>query len=212
MLEAKHASIAIKERENYGSSLHPSYTIAVGIEIGVNERPDALHQIFTQTALISRDTIPFEPVSNFRGSTDNKPYYSAIILHDGVVKEYRVLARDTGGFLRTKITYEPMVYPEELRMIHPAEFARSGIEVKEWELANYKHYFMLVITSKRYENFFIRVRRDEGLKLTVITIYLVESALRERTVPCSWYLERLSIFKDLSLEDEVKKKIEEFAD
>jgi hypothetical protein len=214
MLDVKQRSIRLKELKNYGSSLRPLYTIAVEIEISVEESPDTLHKIFTDTGLITRETIPFEIVSNFRGSADNKPFYSALIVHDGITKKYEVVARDTGGFLRTRINYEPVVYPEELRLTHPAEFPRMDIEVEEWELHNYKHYFMLLIASKRYESVDMRVRREKGgeeeeaSEFTVLRMNLAESELKAREVPCSWYLERILIFKDVDLKEEVRRKIE----
>ena len=217
MLGTKQKSIRIKELENYGSSLRPLYTIRVEIEIVVRESPDMLHKIFTGTGLIARETVPFDVVSNFRGSADNKPFYSALIVHEGITKKYEVVARDTGGFLRTRINYEPVVYPEELRLTHPAEFPRMGIEVEEWELHNYKHYFMLLIASKRYESVDMWVRREKGVggeeeegasEFTVLRMNLAESELKAREVPCSWYLERLSIFKDVDLKEEVRREIE----
>ncbi|HJH27324.1 MAG TPA: hypothetical protein C5S37_11295 [Methanophagales archaeon] len=215
MLDVKQKSVRVKELKNYGSSRRPLYTIAVEIEISVGESPDTLHKIFTDTGLITRETIPFDVVSNFRGSADNKPFYSALIVHEGITKKYEVAARDTGGFLRTRINYEPVVSPEELRLAHPAEFPRMGIEVEEWELHNYKHYFMLLIASKRYESVDMWVRREKGgeeeeaaSEFTVLRVNLAESELKARKVPCSWYLERLSIFKDVDLKEEVRRKIE----
>ncbi len=215
MLGTKQKSIKIKELENYGSSLRPLYTIGVEIEVVVRESPDMLHKIFTDTGLITRETVPFDVVSNFRGSADNKPFYSALIVHEGITKKYEVVARDTGGFLRTRINYEPVVYPGELRLTHPAEFPRMGIEVEEWELHNYKHYFMLLIASKRYESVDMWVRREKGggeeegaSEFTVLRANLAESELKARKVPCSWYLERISIFKDVDLMEEVRRKIE----
>ncbi len=215
MPDVKQKSVRVKELKNYGSSLRPLYTIAVEIEISVGESPDTLHKMFTDTGLITRETIPFEVVSNFRGSADNKPFYSALIVHEGITKKYEVVARDTGGFLRTRINYEPVVYPEELRLTHPAEFPRMDIEVEEWELHNYKHYFMLLIASKRYESVDMWVRREKGVgeeeeasEFTVLRLNLAESELKAREVPCSWYLERISIFKDVDLKEEVRRKIE----
>ncbi|MCW3133234.1 MAG: hypothetical protein N2V78_02760 [Methanophagales archaeon] len=212
MLDAKQKSIRLKELKNYGSSLRPLYTIGLEIELTVGESPDTLHKIFTDTGLITRDTIPFDIVSNFRGSADNKPFYSALIVHEGVTKKYEVVARDTGGFLRTRINYEPVVYPDELRLTHPAEFSRLDIEVEEWELHNYRHYFMLFIASKRYESFDMWVKREKevekDLEFTLIKVNLVESELREKKAPCSWYLKRLSVFEGFDLEKEVRRKIE----
>jgi len=71
-----------------------------------------------------------------------------------------VTAHDTGGMLKTGITYEPVVHPEELRLIHPADFPRLHITVKDWGLHNYKHYFMRFIASKRYESFDLWVTRE----------------------------------------------------
>jgi len=214
-LDVKQKSVRVKELKNYGSSLRPLYTIAVEIEISVGESPDTLHKMFTDTGLITRETIPFDVVSNFRGSADNKPFYSARIVHEGLRKKYEVAARDTGGFLRTRINYEPVVYPEELRLTHPAEFSRLNIEVEEWELHNYKHYFMLLIASKRYESVDMWVRREKGLgeeeaasEFTVLRVDLAESELKARKVPCPWYLERIAIFKDVDLKEEVRRKIE----
>jgi hypothetical protein len=205
MLEIKRKGIRIKEQENYGSAHHPAYTIKVEIDIDVIESPDTLHRLFSQTGLISRETIPFEVVSNFRGTADDKPFYSAVIMHEGIIKEYRVMARDTGGFIRSGINYEPVVYPEEFRLMHPAEFAQSGIEVRDWELHNYKHYFLHFIASKRYESFNIQVNRAEAL--TLIRLNLAESGLEEKKAPCSWYLKRLSVFEGFYLEEEVSKKM-----
>ncbi len=213
MLEIKQKSIRLKELKNYGSSLRPLYTIGLEIEITVGESPDTLHKIFTDTGLITRETIPFDIVSNFRGSADNKPFYSALIVHEGITKKYEVVARDTGGFLRTSINYEPVVYPEELRLTHPAEFSRLDIEVKEWELHNYKHYFMLFIASKRYESFDLWVKKERGgeeevSEFTVIKVNLAESELKEKKAPCSGYLKRLSVFEGFDLEEEVRREIE----
>jgi len=212
MLDAKQKSIRLKELKNYGSSLRPLYTIGLEIELTVGESPDTLHKIFTDAGLIARDTIPFDIVSNFRGSADNKPFYSALIVHEGVTKKYEVVARDTGGFLRTRINYEPVVYPDELRLTHPAEFSRLDIEVEKWELHNYRHYFMLFIASKRYESFDMWVKREKevekDLEFTLIKVNLVESELREKKAPCSWYLKRLSVFEGFDLEKEVRRKIE----
>ncbi|NQE46111.1 hypothetical protein C5S31_08840 [ANME-1 cluster archaeon GoMg2] len=210
MLGTKQKSIKIKELENYGSSLRPLYTIGVEIEIVVRESPDILHKIFTNSGLITRETVPFDVVSNFRGSADNKPFYSAVIVHEGLIKEYEVQARDTGGSFRTGINYEPVIYPEELRLVHPAEFYRRDIEVKEWELHNYKHYFMLFIASKRYESFDMDVKREtdgEG-GITSIKINIAESELKGKKAPSPWYLKRLSVFEGLDLEVAVRRKIE----
>ncbi|RJS85272.1 hypothetical protein CW713_01695 [Methanophagales archaeon] len=212
MLGAKHKSIRIKELKNYGSSRRPLYTIAVEIELTVSESPDALHKIFTGSGLITRETVPFEVVSNFRGSAGDKTFYSALVVHEGITKKYEVVARDTGGFLRTRIKYEPVVYPEELRLTHPAEFSRMNIEVIEWELHNYKHYFMLLIASKRYESFDMWVKRERGegeaSGFTSIKVNLTESELREKKAPCSWYLKRVSVFEGIDMEEEVRRKIE----
>ena len=209
MLNIKQKSIKLKEQKNYGSSLHPLYTIAVTIEIAAGESPDMLHKLFSGTGLITRETVPFEVVPNFRGSADNKPFYSAVIIHEGIIKEYEVLARDTGGSIKSGIHYEPVVYPEELRLIHPAEFARVGIEVKEWELRNYKHFFMRFIASKRYESFDMQVKRETGggAAFTAIKINIIESELKAKKVPCLGYLKRLEVFEDLDFEEEVKREI-----
>ena len=209
MCEVQKRSIRIAKLENYGSAHHPSYTIGVAIEISVDESPDTVHKMLTGTGLIGRETIPFDIVSNFRGSADDKPYYAAIIVDEGVTKRYEVAAHDTGGMLRTGITYQPVITPEELRLTHPADFSRLDIIVEEWELHNYKHYFMRFIASKRYERFDLWVRRERGgdSGATTITITLAESELTEKSVPCSWYVKRLSIFKDVDLEKEVREKI-----
>ena len=209
MLAVKQKSIRVKELKNYGSHLRPLYTIVLEIVLTVRESPDTLHKIFTDTGLITRETIPFDVVSNFRGSADNKPFYSALIVHEGITKEYAVAARDTGSSLKTGINYEPVVYPEELRLTHPAEFFRLDIEVREWELHNYKHYFMLFIASKRYESFDIWVKKErEAAESTEIKVSIAESELKEKKAPCSWYLKRLSVFDGLDLEEEVGREIE----
>ena len=208
MLVTNQKSVRVTELENYGSAHQPSYTIEVAIEISVAESPDTVHKMLTGTGLIGRETIPFDPVQNFRGSTDDKPFYAAFIVDDDLTKRYEVAAHDTGGTLRTGITYQPVVTPEELRLTHPADFLRLDIIVKEWELHNYKHYFMRFIASKRYESFDMWVRRAQGEGSTSITITLAESELSEKRVPCSWYLERLSLFKDVNLEEAVREKVE----
>ena len=83
MLAVKQKSIRVKELKNYGSHHRPLYTIVLEIVLTVRESPDTLHKIFTDTGLITRETIPFDVVSNFRGSADNKPFYSALIVHEG---------------------------------------------------------------------------------------------------------------------------------
>ena len=203
----------VTKLENYGSELHPLYTIGLEIELHVEENPDTIHKMLTETGLIGRETIPFDIVSNFRGSADDKPYYSAVIVDDYVTKRYDVTARDTGGMLRTDITYEPIVHPEELRLNHPADFSRLSITVQDWELHNYKHYFMRFIASKRYESFDLWVERERGGEeggsgSTGITVNLTESELTEKHVPCAWYIKRLSIFEGLDLEEEARKRIE----
>lgn len=208
MLVTNQKSVRVTKLENYGSDLHPLYTIGVTIEISVDESPDTLHKMLTGTGLIGRETIPFDPVQNFRGSADDKPYYSATVMDEDITKRYEVTARDTGGMLRTGITYQPVVTPEELRLTHPADFPRVDITVEEWELHNYKHYFMRFIASKRYESFDMWVTKERGEGSTSITIKLAESELSEKRVPCSWYLERLSLFKDVNLEEAVRKKVE----
>ena len=219
MLEARQKSVRVEELRNYGSLLRPLYTIAVEIEMSVAESPDTLHKILTDpvsgsgsgsgSGLVTRETVPFEVVSNFRGSAaGNKPFYSALVLHEGVAKRYEVAARDTGGALSfgTSVNYEPVVSPEELRLTHPAEFSRVGVEVLEWELHNYKHYFSLLVASKRYESFDLCVQQGEK-KETLIKVNLAESELGERRVPCSWYLKRLSVVFS-GLEREVRREIE----
>jgi hypothetical protein len=209
MLVTKQKSVRVTKLENYGSAHHPSYTIGVTIEISVEESPDTVHKMLTGTGLIGRETIPFDPVPNFRGSADDKPFYAAVIMDDDITKRYEVAAHDTGGMLRTEITYEPVVTPEELRLSHPADFSRLAIIVEEWELHNYKHYFMHFIASKRYESFDLWVRRERGgdLGFTSITLKLAESELTEKRAPCSWYVNRLSIFKGVNLEEEVREKL-----
>ena len=204
--------VRVTKLENYGSDLHPLYTIGVELELHVEESPDAVHKLLTETGLIGRETIPFDIVSNFRGSADDKPYYAAVILDDCVTKRYEVTAHDTGGMLKAWITYEPVVTPEELRLTHPADFPRLHITVKDWELHNYKHYFMRFIASKRYESFDMRVTRERageeaGSGFTAITVQLTESELREKKVPCSWYVKWLAVFKGVDLEEEVRKKL-----
>jgi hypothetical protein len=208
-------SVRVTERSNFGSLLNPLYTIGVELELRVSESPDALHRLLTDTGLISRETIPFDVVTNFRGSAANEPYYAARIRYDGMPKRYEVAAHDTGGVLRTKITYEPVVKPEELQLHHPANFVRLGITVDEWELHNYKHYFMLLIASKRYESFDLWVtgaeeeEAAETPELTTVRIKLAESELKRKDVPCAWYVQRLAIFENLDLEAEVRKKLAE---
>jgi len=213
-LAAKPGSCTIRvtKVENYGSARHPLYTLGVELELQVEESPDMLHRLLTDTGLIGRETIPFAVVSNFRGSVDHKPFYAALIQYEGELKRYEVTARDTGGLLKTAITYEPIVQPEELRLHHPADFARLGITVADWELHNYRHYFMLLITSKRYESFDIRVAQvhegeDHGGR-TSIRVTLAESELKRKEVPCVWYVKRLAIFEGVDLEGAVRAKLE----
>ena len=212
--------VRVTELSNFGSLLNPLYTIGVELELHVSESPDMLHRLLTDTGLISRDTIPFDVVTNFRGSAKNEPYYAAHIRYDGMPKQYEVAAHDTGGVLRTKITYKPVVTPEELQLHHPANFVRLGITVEEWELHNYKHYFMLLIASKRYESFDLWVTAaEEGeteaaavaetSELTSVRIKLAESELKRKEVPCMWYVQRLTIFENLDIEAEVRKKLAE---
>jgi hypothetical protein len=209
-------SVRVTELSNFGSLLNPLYTIGVELELRVSESPDALHRLLIDTGLISRETIPFDVVTNFRGSATNEPYYAARIRYDGMPKRYEVTAHDTGGVLRTKITYEPVVRPEELQLHHPANFVRLGITVDEWELHNYKHYFMLLIASKRYESFDLWVTAAEEEEaaegtpeLTTVRIKLVESELKRKDIPCAWYVQRLAIFENLDVEAEVRKKLAE---
>ena len=207
MIEPISRRVEVEELKNYGFALHPLYTIEVKIEQTVRESPDTIHRILTDTGLISRATIPFEVVSNFRGSADNKPFYSATIIHEGIERRYTVAARDTGGLIRSRIDYEPVIQPEELKLVHPAEFARMGIEVKDWELHNYHHYFMLFISSRHYESFdiVVKAKRSEEDTNTSVWISLAESDLRTRRVPCSWYLNKLAVFS--GLEEEVRRRI-----
>ncbi len=208
-LAAKPGSCTIRvtKVENYGSARRPLYSIGVELELQVEESPDMLHRLLTGTGLIGRETIPFAVVSNFRGSVDHKPFYTALIQYEGELKRYEVAARDTGGLLKTAITYEPIVQPEELRLHHPADFARLGITVEEWELHNYRHYFMLLISSKRYESFDIRITQPpEGR--TSIRVTLAESELKRKEVPCVWYVKRLAIFEGMDLEGAVRAKLE----
>jgi len=206
LAEPIQSEVRVKELKNFGSSLRPSYSIHLEIERSVGENPDLIHRLLTGTGIISRETIPFEVVSNFRGSTDGKPYYSASILHEGTERKYKVIARNTGGFLKTKINYEPVIYPEEMRLIHPVDFSRSKITVLDWELHNYRHQFILFVSSKRYESFDIWVTPLKNF--TFIRISLYEAGLKEKEVPCSWYLKRLSIFE--GLESEVRRKVSIF--
>ncbi|RZN34448.1 MAG: hypothetical protein EFT35_09430 [Methanophagales archaeon ANME-1-THS] len=194
--------------KNFGSPRRPSYSTHLEIEQRVREDPDLIHKLLTETGIISRETIPFTVVSNFRGSIDGKPFYSASILHEGSEKRYRVMARDTGGILKLRITYEPVIDPEEMRLLHPADFSRLKITVREWELHNYRHHFILLISSKRYESFDIWVKASENFSSVRISLY--EAGLREKRAPCLWYLRRLLLFK--GLENEVKRTIAEFTE
>ncbi|MHC1635929.1 MAG: hypothetical protein ACXQTS_04835 [Candidatus Methanospirareceae archaeon] len=209
MLEVRDKRVEIKEMRNYGTPSKPSYSVHVEVELSVTDNPDKVHEEMKRTGIISRETIPSEVVSNLRGSTDNKPYYSSLILHEGEQKIYKVTARNTGGLLRRKIKYEPVIEPEELRFIHPVDFHRLGIKVLEWELHNYKHYFMAFIGSKRYESFDMYVKRkwiEEGGgrgEGAWIRINLCESALRKLKAPCSWYLKRLSCFENFNIQEEI---------
>jgi len=203
LLEPKHLEIRIKEFRNYGTPKKPQFTIGISASLLFEETADELHAAMTDSGLISRDTIPFEVVSNFRGSSNGKPFYRARVLHDGEEKEYVVAARDTGGVLRTRIRYEPVVSPEELRLVHPAEFHRRNIKVLEWELHNYRHYFMLFVSSKRFESFDILVKPAGGG--TGVEIELVESEIREVRLPCIWYMERLP-FRGLKESMQVRLK------
>jgi hypothetical protein len=210
-------SVRVTELSNFGSLLNPLYTLGVELELRVSESPDALHRLLTDTGLISRETIPFDVVTNFRGSVTNEPYYAARIRYDGMPKRYEVTAHDTGGVLRTKITYEPVVRPAELQLHHPANFVRLGITVDEWELHNYKHYFMLLIASKRYESFDLWVSGAEEVdeeaaetsEFTTVRIKLTESELKRKEVPCAWYVQRLAIFENIDVDAEVRKKLAE---
>jgi hypothetical protein len=207
--------VRVTELSNFGSLLNPLYTIDVELELRVSESPDVLHRLLTDTGLISRETIPFDVVTNFRGSATDDPYYAAYIRYDGMPKRYEVTAHDTGGVLRTKITYEPIVTPEELQLHHPANFVQLGITVEDWELHNYKHYFMLFLASKRYESFdlWVTAAGEEAAadapELTMVRIKLAESELKRKDIPCAWYVQRLAIFENLDLEAEVRKKLAE---
>ncbi len=209
-------SVRVTECSNFGSLLNPLYTIGVDLEFRVSESPDMLHRLLTGTGLISRETIPFDVVTNFRGSAENEPYYAAHIRYDGIPKRYAIAAHDTGGMLRTKITYKPVVTPEDLQLHHPADFVRLGITVDDWELHNYKHYFMLLIASKRYESFDLWVtggeaeeEEEETPALTTVRARLAESELKRKEVPCVWYVQRLAIFENCDVETEVRKKLAE---
>ncbi|HDS45621.1 MAG TPA: hypothetical protein ENN68_05965 [Methanomicrobia archaeon] len=212
-------SVNVTELSNFGSLLNPLYTIGVELELHVSESPDALHRLLTDTGLVSRESIPFDVVTNFRGSATNEPYYAAHIRYDGMPKRYEVAAHDTGGVLRTKIAYKPVVTPAELQLHHPANFVRLGITVDEWELHNYKHYFMLLIASKRYECFDLWVTAaveqeaeaaaEKPSGFTTVRVKLAESELKRKDVPCAWYVQRLAIFENLDVEAEVRKKLAE---
>jgi len=203
LVEPIQSEVKVKELKNFGSSRRPSYSIHLEIELSVRENPDLIHELLTKTGIISRETIPFGVVSNFRGSRDGKPFYSASILHEGSEKRYKVMARATGGFLERKINYAPAIYPEEMRSIHPADFSRMNIKVLEWELHNYWHHFVLFISSKRYECFDIWVKASKNF--TSISISLYEAGLAEKREPCLWYLKRLSVFE--GLKSEVRRKV-----
>lgn len=200
-------SIRVTKVENYGSARRPLYSLGVEFGLQVEESPDLLHRMLTDTGLIGRQTIPFAVVTNFRGSVDYQPFYAARIHYEGELQRYEVAARDTGGLLKTAITYEPVVRPEELRLHHPADFARLGITVADWELHNYRHDFMLLIASKRYESVDIRVAQVEEGE-TAIRVTLAESELKGRQVPCVWYVKRLEIFEGVDLEAAVRAELE----
>ena len=190
----------IAELVNYGTEQKPSYTVSVEIGIHVGESPDSMHRIFVETGLISRDTVPFEVV-NFRGSVSgDAPFYAAEILYEGALIEYSVHPRHAGGI--RELRYEPVVTPEDMRLIHPAEFHRHGIEVLSWELHNYRPHLMLFISSKKYEHFDLSVRREE--ESTSINMKIGESDLRRKTAPCRWLLQRISVF-DIDVEEELMK-------
>jgi len=190
----------VLELKNYGTERKPSYTIKMELEASVRETPDEMHHIFTRTGLISRETIPFEAV-NFRGSArGDAPFYAAKILHEGVEREYKVLARELGGF--KALSYEPVVIPEEMRLLHPASFHRAGIEVLSFEMHNYKPHFALFISSKRYESFDLWVHSERGK--TSLRALFAEAGMREKKPPCVWYLRRLSVFGS-DLEEEARE-------
>ena len=206
-MEPERLDVRVREFRNYGTPRKPQLTIGVSASLLLRETADELHAVMVDSGLISRDTVPFEAVSNFRGSSDGKPFYRARVLHDGEEKEYVVAARDTGGVLRTRIRYEPVVSPEELRLVHPAEFRRRGIRVLEWELHNYRHHFMLFISSKRFESFDVLVKPVAGG--TSVEVELLESEVEEVRLPCAWYVERLP-FK--GLEERMRERLEAVAE
>jgi len=73
---------------------------------------------------------------------------------------------------------------------------------------------MLFIASKRYKSFDLWVTRrrageEESSRFTAITVKFAKSELREKEVPCSWYVKRLAILKGVDLEAEVLKKLKQ---
>ncbi len=203
------SEIGVKEAKNYGSKKRPQLTLCVHVNMLFSESPDELHSILIEAGIISRDTIPFEVVTNFRGSVNGKPFYKASIIYRGEKKRYEVNARDTGGLLRTKIYYEPVVSTdvEELGLIHPADFPTRGIGVSEFEMHNYRHHFLLFISSKRYESFDLYVG-EAGGKLTEMRACLAETELRGIKPPCDWYVKRMNVhLEGIDLEEEIIKRI-----
>ena len=206
-VEVLQRDFRVLELKNYGTERKPSYTIKMELEASVRETPDEMHYIFTRTGLISRETIPFEAV-NFRGSArGDAPFYAAKILHEGDEREYKVLARELGGLLKA-VNYEPVIIPEEMRLLHPASFHRAGIEVLSFEIHNYKPHFALFISSKRYESFDLWVHSEEEGGKTSLRALFAEAGMREKKPPCVWYLRRLSVFGS-DLEEEARELLEE---
>lgn len=192
------------EIKNFGSNKRPKYTIQLDIYLFVEEDPDTLHEIFIKAGLISRETIPLESTTNFRGSLDNKPFYEAIVEHESTNITYRVNAEDTGGASRTKVYYESIIEPEELRFIHPTEFKSLGIRVLGWDLRNYRHHpTLLGLLSGKYEIFSLSVSKREFLSSVDVT--LREPSLKSLKIPCEWYFNKLNNVFDI--EKEVVKKL-----
>lgn len=192
------------EVRNFGSRKRPQYTIRISVNLHTPASPNDLHERFVDVGLISRETIPLEPVTNFRGSPDNKPFYEAVIRLDGSIKTHRIDAKDTGGMSRTKITYQPIIKQEELRIIHPEEYSSLGIKVLDWEIHNYHHKFVLLgLFSKKYKIFELVVSKQESR--SKIEINSAESSLNSPSVPCKWYFDRLEGVFDVK--DKIKKSI-----
>ena len=97
---------------------------------------------------------------------------------------------------------QPVVIPEEMRLLHPASFHRAGIKVLSFEMHNYKPHFALFISSKRYESFDLWVHSERGK--TSLRALFVEAGMREKKPPCAWYLRRLSVFGS-DLEEEARE-------